>query len=75
MCIIHVFRKWRAEGEEESRPISNMTSFLENIYLNNFFPCQAKLTSLIERNAQKTSWKINSGVFEIPEWICQGCLA
>lgn len=74
MCTLYVFGKWRAGGEEGSHSISNMTSFPENIYLI-FFSFQAKLTSLIAKIAPKTSWKINSGVFEIPEWIRQGCLA
>lgn len=54
--------------------ISNMTGFPANIYLI-FFSFQAKLTSLIAEIAPKTSWKINSRVFEIPEWIRSGCLA
>lgn len=74
MCILRVFEKRRAGGEEESHSISNMTSFPENIHLI-FFSFQAKLTSLIAKIAPKTSWKINSGVFEMPEWIRQGCLA
>ena len=67
VCVL----KTEGKGEEGGYLISNMTSFPENIYLI-FHPFQAKLVSLI---APQTSLKINSGVFEIPEWICQGCLA
>lgn len=74
MCVLRVFLKMEGRGEEESHSISNITSFPENIYLI-FFSFQTKLTSLIAKIAPKTSWKINSGVFEIPEWIRQGCLA
>lgn len=51
--------------------ISNLTSFPENIYLI-FLSFHAKLTSFIAKIAPNTSWKIPSGLFEIPEWICQG---
>ena len=70
VCTPYVL-KTEGRGGERSHFISNMTSFLENIYLISF-SFQGKLTSMI---APRTSWKINSGVFEIPQWICQGYLA
>lgn len=71
VCTLRVLEKTEGRGEERSHFISNRTSFPENIYLI-VFSFQVKLTSLI---APKTSWKINSRVFEIPEWIRWGYLA
>lgn len=75
VCTLDVFDKHRVGGEEESHSIS-IYDLLPIKYLPwVFFSSQAKMTPLNAKIPPKTSQKINSDVFEIPEWICLGYLA